>query len=1018
MCAPPDLSVPHTGPPNVDKAPLPQYSRKTTLRVKIVDRAANVLITVGGLGVIVAVLGLIAFIATQVIPLFAGGDSGPVTAPIQLAAGDTMVLHCDEYRRVGVRITADGTITSFAMATGETLSAEKPPQLGTARVTAAYLTLRPRTKRKVGSTLDVPHYHLLLGTSDGRVLVGEIAYLTEFIRKGVGDDPGELAALEMPTEQEFKEPHYAPRVLVQGDTVVEHVTSFGLYRVVRSVVTILRELDADLGGAPVTVLAGQINYAAAEDDRTCTMLAVTGDARTWLVREELAVNMMTDEVEASTDTRELTPELVHAPSYALVNELQDALVLLTARGDLYHFQRHAKTRQFVLPYPALNVFAPQSDSQFGRAWREIANDLREQQGHGAMPDEPRLTAAGFVLGDDSLVLGDNLGGLQSWLTIRDEDPDEGTVWKRFVRARALPSCEHPVISVSSSALTKAALVLDEGGNVHAINNTANRKFVSMQGPGVRHAVFNFKGDGVVGVTADGMLHHWWVHAPHSEISWDVLFGKVWYESYDEPKFEWQSTGGTDDVEPKLSLIPLIMGTIKGALYALLFAVPLAVLAAIYTSEFMHRNMRSVFKPTMEVMASLPSVVLGFLAALYFAPKIGPIMPTAMCALVIVPLVFIVFGWVWQRCPPSLVGKFGYWRSTALLFVLLAFGIWLASLVGPRAEVYLFPAAEGANPALLDPVSFQPVNEEAAGALAAGDFRTWPGGGQELQRDQEVGAAMLPKGWWVPGGHNLLVAVLALPCVLLLGWGSKTLARRLRDDRGRTPGDRLRERLEGPVHSGARALAVDIGISVVFGSVLLLAGFGLSYLISPLVEGLFFSYDHPTAGSVADFRRWITGSEGWKFEQSNSLVVGFAMGFAVIPLIYTISEDALSTVPNQLRAASLACGASRWQTTIRIVLPTAVSGIFSAIVIGLGRALGETMIVVMAAGGTPVMDMQPLNGFRSLSAAIAIEMPEAPHGGTLYRTLFLGGLVLFLMAFVINTMAEVVRMRLRRRLSRM
>src|SRR5690606_17483456 len=121
------------------------------------------------------------------------------------------------------------------------------------------------------------------------------------------------------------------------------------------------------------------------------------------------------------------------------------------------------------------------------------------------------------------------------------------------------------------------------------------------------------------------------------------FGEVWYEGYHEPKYEWQSTGGTDDVEPKLSLMPLIRGTIKGALYALFFAIPLGVLAAIYTSEFMHRNMRAIFKPTMEVMASLPSVVLGFLAALYFAPKAAPIMPTLIVGMVIVPGVFVLFG---------------------------------------------------------------------------------------------------------------------------------------------------------------------------------------------------------------------------------------------------------------------------------------------------------------------------------------------------------------------------------------
>ena len=437
-----------------------------------------------------------------------------------------------------------------------------------------------------------------------------------------------------------------------------------------------------------------------------------------------------------------------------------------------------------------------------------------------------------------------------------------------------------------------------------------------------------------------------------------------------------------------------------------------MLAAIYTSEFMHRNMRAILKPTMEVMASLPSVVLGFLAALYFAPLAGPIMPTLVVAVILVPAVFMVFGWVWQRCPPSFVGRFGPLRSTLLLFALLTFGIWLSSMVGPRAEVYLFPAAEGANPALLDPVSFQPATREAADRLAAGDFRTWTGGGAVLPRESETNGVVLPKGWWIPGGHNLLFMLVTLATTLLAGLAVRKL---------KFPGrvlENVKQRLEGDNPAGLRAVAVDIGVSLGFGALLLGIGLLLALPATSALEWAFFSYDHPTAGRVADFRRWITGPEGWKFEQANSLIVGFAMGFAVIPIIYTIAEDALTSVPNQLRAASLACGASRWQTTMRVVLPAAASGIFSGIVIGLGRALGETMIVVMAAGGTPVMELQPLNGFRSLSAAIAIEMPEAPHGGTLYRTLFMGGLLLFLMAFVINTIAEIVRMRLRRKLSRL
>jgi phosphate transport system permease protein len=151
-----------------------------------------------------------------------------------------------------------------------------------------------------------------------------------------------------------------------------------------------------------------------------------------------------------------------------------------------------------------------------------------------------------------------------------------------------------------------------------------------------------------------------------------------------------------------------------------------------------------------------------------------------------------------------------------------------------------------------------------------------------------------------------------------------------------------------------------------------------------------------------------------YVQRNTLVVGFAMGFAVIPIIYTLAEDALSAVPEHLRAASLACGATPWQTALWIILPTAVSGVFSAVMIGMGRAVGETMIVVMSAGNTPLIDLNVFNGLRALSANIAVELPEAPKDDTLYRVLFLTGLVLFAMTFVINTLAEVVRLRFRRR----
>ncbi|RMD65807.1 MAG: ABC transporter permease subunit [Planctomycetota bacterium] len=151
-----------------------------------------------------------------------------------------------------------------------------------------------------------------------------------------------------------------------------------------------------------------------------------------------------------------------------------------------------------------------------------------------------------------------------------------------------------------------------------------------------------------------------------------------------------------------------------------------------------------------------------------------------------------------------------------------------------------------------------------------------------------------------------------------------------------------------------------------------------------------------------------------YQQRNTLVVALAMAVAVTPIIYTIADDAMVSVPESLRAASLGAGATRWQTAVRVVLPVAMSGVFSAVMIGLGRAAGETMIVLMATGNTPIMSWSLFDGLRTLSANIAVELPEAPKDSTHYRVLFLCGLVLFALTFCINTAAEIVRQRVRTR----
>ncbi len=182
---------------------------------------------------------------------------------------------------------------------------------------------------------------------------------------------------------------------------------------------------------------------------------------------------------------------------------------------------------------------------------------------------------------------------------------------------------------------------------------------------------------------------------------------------------------------------------------------------------------------------------------------------------------------------------------------------------------------------------------------------------------------------------------------------------------------------------------------------------LSLYMSPFLEAWFFG---------GDMRMWISHDLGITYDQRNALVVGLAMGFAVIPNIYSIAEDAVFSVPRGLTLGSLALGATPWQTMTRVVILTASPGIFSALMIGMGRAVGETMIVLMATGNTPVMEMNLFEGLRTLAANVAVEMPESEVGGSHYRVLFLSALVLLLFTFVMNTLAELIRQRLRKKYS--
>ncbi|MEE4110038.1 MAG: ABC transporter permease subunit [Halieaceae bacterium] len=163
------------------------------------------------------------------------------------------------------------------------------------------------------------------------------------------------------------------------------------------------------------------------------------------------------------------------------------------------------------------------------------------------------------------------------------------------------------------------------------------------------------------------------------------------------------------------------------------------------------------------------------------------------------------------------------------------------------------------------------------------------------------------------------------------------------------------------------------------------------------------------GSLRD---WLWRSHGLRYDQRNALLVGLVMGLAITPVMFSIVEDAINAVPRSLSDGSLALGATRWQSLARVVLPAASPAILSALLIGLARGLGETMIVLLATGNSPLMTSDPFSGLRSLAASIVVELPEADSGGVHFRLLFLAALVLFAMTFLLNTVAELFRQRLR------
>ncbi|MBA1204008.1 ABC transporter permease subunit [Pseudomonas capeferrum] len=535
-----------------------------------------------------------------------------------------------------------------------------------------------------------------------------------------------------------------------------------------------------------------------------------------LTREE---NMMTGEVTSEQNRIDL-PQMTEAVKSIFIDPRQQWLYVINGRAQA-------------------DVFSLRDKSLNGRY--KLLED-----------GQAEITASTQLVGGISLILGDSKGGLNQWFMARDAD---GESRLKLIRGFQLGTA--PIAQIDAEERRKGFIALDTEGKLGVFHSTAHRTLlVEPVAEGAGILALSPRANRII-IEEGGKLLPLSLKNPHPEVSFSALWGKVWYENYDEPKYVWQSTASNTDFEPKLSLSPLTFGTLKAAFYAMILAAPLAIAAAIYTAYFMAPGMRRKVKPVIELMEAMPTVILGFFAGLFLAPYLEGHLPGVFSLFLLMPFGILLAGFAWSRLPESI-----------------------------RLRV--------------------------------------------------------PDGW---------EAAILIPVILFIGW------------------------------------------------------FALS--MSPLLETWFFG---------GDMRLWITNDLGITYDQRNALVVGIAMGFAVIPNIYSIAEDAVFSVPRSLTLGSLALGATPWQTLTRVVILTASPGIFSALMIGMGRAVGETMIVLMATGNTPVMEMNLFEGMRTLAANVAVEMPESEVGGSHYRVLFLAALVLLMFTFVMNTLAELIRQRLRKKYS--
>ncbi len=939
-------------------------ARSTSPWVKVSDRAAQFIITAGGLAVLAAMLGICLFLFDSAAPLLRGGDlAEPATDAAEIAAPPVAALRLDAGPGRVVAMTTDARIATIDVDAG--------------RITAER-SLIEADRTATAHAFD-PSGMGVFALDDGSLFARSFGYVQRPLDEATLPArltalPVEAKAILAPEERATIEAALRLSAGTLGDDAYARRDADG----------VLRVWDLELG-EPVSaeVAPGEtitLIDARGIGDRRWSFVAAleSGEIVVGSVRQAGGLMGASGRLRVSTDR--FTPL---APSDA-----KPLGVFATADGS-----------DALVVWPDGTVQRYTADRPDADGW--VLGDA------ASLPDGAHATVARIAIGARTLLVGDDRGSVHRLMVVPEPAAIRGD-GRRLVVANSLAIGLSPVSAIGIQGRDRTVAVALADGTAALISPTPGSILATARGltespptaVGLAQSL-----DRLAILSADGRISVHAAEVGHPDAGLGGLFGRVWYEGYAGPRFIYQSTGAPG-AEPKLSLVPLIFGTLKATVVAMVIAAPLGVLAAIYTSQFLHPKLRRIVKPGIELMASLPSVVLGFIAAVLIAPLVADWLPAIIVAAAVIPLCVVVAAHAWRFVPARFARRVPSLGHLALVMTVMAAGAGVSLAVGPAIESGLFSPNDDERLLMAGVAEPVPHTERP----------TWLPAHRTPTRADEI--RLRDSGLYVRGGEVVRVpditeeeaAELVQP-----GLEDGSIRRWLDGEFGGPwPGWFL---LMVPP-----ALLVVVGGDIKAGRLWAAMGAEGATLNAEFVELLrltvrvlaTLALAATTAGILVglglDPRDSLLGA----FSQRNTVVVGIAMGFAVIPIIYTISEDAMTSVPAGLRAASLGAGATAWQTAVRVVLPVAGSGIFSAIMVGLGRAVGETMIVLMATGNTPEISANIFSGFRTLAANIAVELPEAPRGGTHYRVLFLCGLVLFAMTLVINTTAELVRQRVRKR----